>query len=337
MGGKALKHAKTERKSAEEYYDIAADVVSKCKSFCSKCHPIPAYRNKESFGDGDFVVVVNDYNTVDNSIKEIFKPVEMKRNGSCISFDYRGMQIDLILCNEDTYETSLTYFSYNDLGNLIGRIAHKLGFKYGHKGLLLPVRRGDDHIVGEIFISRDYDKILSFLGYNPEVFNKGFDNLEDIFAFACSTKYFNKAIYSYEALNHINRVRQRKRKVYQQFLDYVATNEEVAKHTDYEFLPKGIYLEEAKEFFPEAEIDRYLFDIYLAIQKHEDVKKKFNGDLVKQWINDPDLSGIILGKVINHVRSLFSTKQQFEDFILSTDQTVIISLTKYIHNHIVNL
>lgn len=38
------------------------------------------------------------------------------------------------------FNTSLEYLNWNDLGNLIGRIAHKFGLKYGHKGLLYIIK-----------------------------------------------------------------------------------------------------------------------------------------------------------------------------------------------------
>ena len=42
-----------------------------------------------------------------------------------------NFQIDFIKVGEENWETSKNYFSYNDLGNLMGRLAQRLGVKYG--------------------------------------------------------------------------------------------------------------------------------------------------------------------------------------------------------------
>lgn len=113
----------------------------------------------------------------------------------------------------EDFQTCRDYYTYNDLGNLIGRVAHKMGMKFGHLGLLYPLRDGD-HLIAELVVTRDTRQALEFMGYDFDRWNQGFDQLTDIFEFAASTPYFNPEAFTLENLNHRNRTRNRKRNTF---------------------------------------------------------------------------------------------------------------------------
>lgn len=325
MGGQALKDYGTERKSALEYFAIAKEVVDTCQSFCVRCEAIPAYTTKPDFGDGDFLMIPNetDPKEIKAAINAAFKPQVIIKNDSCYSFDFHKLQIDLIVSTPKYFEPTRNYFSFNDLGNIIGRTGHKMGFKYGHLGLSLPFRRHDSHIGEDLEVSLDTNKILKFLGYDPNIFFAGFSTLEEIFAYAVTSPYFNKEAFSYESMNHTNRTRQRKRLVYNKFLEYLETRTDLGA---YEFQPKEFYKQAAVDYFPEANLEAEFKRVEEKLKSHEITANRFNGNIVAKITK---LQGAELGQFIIKFKNNYGSKEAFEKWIeVSTDQEVVEAISK---------
>ena len=221
MGGNALSQVglETRRLQKDEYNEITAEILEKMCGLVDIAL-VPAYRNKESFGDADFVVSLR--NAGDNLrtiIVDTLHPTHYVKNGNCYSFNVRDFQVDFILHPVDIFSTALNYYSWNDLGNLMGRIAHKMGYKYGHDGLTYEFKDGD-YAFRDLFLSKNTSEVVRFLGFDPIRFAKGFDNIEDIFDFVATSSYFDPAIFLLENRNHKSRIRDKKRKTYMAFLDY---------------------------------------------------------------------------------------------------------------------
>jgi len=314
MGGNALKHLGTTRKSSDEYFSIAADVKSKLRQAFSGVTVmlIDSYSEKESFGDIDILISKDPLpaNWLD-VIKAEFKPQEIIDN-LVVSFDYKGIQVDLIPTPMHEMNIAFTYYSFNDLGNLIGRIAHKMGLKYGHNGLW-KVLREDTRVIANILVSDEPKEIFKFLGYNYERFNEGFDTLEDIFVFAASTPYFHRDIFQLDNMNHVSRVRDAKRPTYTAFLKWIEDKPELDKYTWYPYSDQMLessekeavkyeWLQKGLSTFPD-------FKTKYNIAIREDAlnlkfKKKWNGKLIGEvtgytgkklgflvkWLTDPSPS-----------------------------------------------
>lgn len=298
MGGNALKGFETKRLSRAEYSEVVSEVLA-ClanKFPGRRVEVIPAYREKESFGDLDILFNTSELH-VDllKYVKEELGTRAAVRNSNIVSFEHKGFQVDLIGTPEDEMDIALAYYSWNDLGNLVGRISHKLGVKFGHRGLHMIYRDGD-YQFGEYLVSRDVPAIFRFFDLDYTVFERGFDTLEDVFKFVASSKYFNKEIYLLDNRNATSRVRDNKRKTYSAFLEWVANQEGLPAypwtsfeerggyHTKAEFLPKLF------EVFPEYEAKHIAISKEFATELA--AKKLFNGELVREWTG---LTGLELG------------------------------------------
>ena len=181
---------------------------------------IPSYNDKKSFGDMDIIYAT--YNDVPLEVEvfiELFKPKEIVRNSNVISLEYKEFQIDFIHSPKEEYDYALSYFSYNDISNLIGKLSRRFGLKHGHNGLRLPLRDGDN-MIGEITLTLDHNRTLAFLGLDVEQFNKGFDNLDEIFSFVAASPHYNPDDYKLENISSAGRVRDKKRETYQKFLKF---------------------------------------------------------------------------------------------------------------------
>lgn len=319
MGGNALKNTFTRRYLADEYHDLTRVLVEKLRTDFPnrRINVLPAYRTKESFGDMDILfesdallVNMRDY------IEQTFSPSELVKNGNGYSFDVSELQIDLILMGSANYQTSLDYYSWNDLGNFLGRVAHKLGFKFGHEGLVM-IYNDDTHEYAQHVVSKDTAMILRFLGYDPGTFRMGFDTLDDIYRFASSSSYFNVDIFALENRNHTARVRDKKRATYNGFLEWMQSQTGLPAYPHETMDERGLrvskvyFLERAFEFFPDfkAEHDR----IHAEFAQWKAAKELFNGKLVGTITG---LSGIDLGILMKTLKGLSGDKLAFQKRVL---------------------
>ena len=228
-------------KLTKEQYDEVLSALTVTLPY--KTAAIPSYRSKYSFGDCDLLTTATD-EAFEESLSKDFILLGKKRNGSVTSYalkygSFPPFQFDLIKAREDSYEFNYNYLSYNDLGNLIGRVAAAFGFKFAHNGLYILAwysHKGEERSVGRVkengktndhaeykmeklFIS-NFDEALEFLGFDSSRFAQGFDTIDDILDFVASSKYFCKDFFLFENRNHDQRKRDVKRPTYLRALEY---------------------------------------------------------------------------------------------------------------------
>ncbi len=306
MGGNALKIA-TRRYSKQEYYNILPEIESLAKQIFDEVCITKCYSDKDSFGDIDVLCLSDDLGiNLFDKINEVFKPTEIFRNTNMWSFDYKEIQVDFILTSRENWETSKIYYSYNDVCNLIGKIAHRFGIKFGYKGLVwvgfIPQKT-------EIILTKDHNKILEFLGFDSKAFNIGFKTLEEIFNFIIESKYFNPVYFDLDLHSSSVRDRDIKRVNYQLFLQKI----EPLKNKDYLFLhpTKDYYLGLIDHYFP-GFLKQYS-DIFRKKEVDAEVKKIFNGNIVKHLYGNDFLR---LRKDLEIFKNSFDSKQSMNSAIL---------------------
>ncbi|KWU19085.1 hypothetical protein [Burkholderia cenocepacia] len=314
MGGNALKNTQTQRLDRDDFERVAQVVTHELRLAFpgTRVDVIPAYREKATFGDLDLLVQSEGMQAHGGGERlrkmavEVFNATDLFKNSNVLSFDYRsssaqtepGFQVDVIAMPSAEYEFALRYYSYNDLGNLIGRTAHKAGFSFGHAGLVYPFREGT-YMFREVALTRDFDAALRFLGYDPEQHRQGFDNLVDIFEYVTGSKYFNPDIFLLENRSYKARVRDRKRKTYTEFLDYIGARRLPA--FDYPE-DKNTWLPGAFEAFPNFR-DAY-HEAVEDLRNQRFLKERFNGERAREITG---LEGAKLGWVMKAVRESFET------------------------------
>ena len=240
MGGSAMQNYGVERLTKEQYNEVLSALTI---TLPYKTVAIPSYRAKDSFGDCDLLTTATD-EAFENSLSKDFALLGKKRNGGVTSYalqygNFPPFQFDLIKAKEDSFKFHYNYLSYNDLGNLIGRIAAAFGFKFAHDGLYILAwysHKGEErsvarvkeegktndcaeHKMEKLFIS-NFDEALEFLGFDSLRFSQGFNTIDDILDFVASSKYFCKDFFLFENRNHDQRKRDVKRPTYLRALEY---------------------------------------------------------------------------------------------------------------------
>lgn len=284
MGGNATKHFGTQRVNKQQFeqccnmlnnmlqqYVIEQNLQTKEK-FCV----IESYHDKQDFGDIDFL------STIDRQIFE--KLVEKTENINIVAkaeqFSYAiefklasdelvFVQVDYIKSNLEDFDFFKNFFAFNDLGNLIGRIAAQAGFSFGFDGLKRKIyvdNRGD--IINDLYsneisvtslvenarlfknelnrailktsiiVTKDFDNALKFLGFDVERFKQGFNNMNEVFEFVVSSTFFNKDAFLFENRNHKARARDKKRSNYLAALEYFKNKKDRKKQLSLSHMEK---------------------------------------------------------------------------------------------------
>lgn len=312
MGGNALSSSGATRCSRDVALKVLEDFLARFVGITgshvsdARVEPIAAYRHKPDFGDLDVLVDSRVFQSMSPlSIVEALsinygKSLPWVKNGPVLSVglplpgDDQCLQLDLISTPATEFDFSLGYFSWNDMGNLVGRVAHKMGLKFGHDGLWLPIREGTN-LFDELLITRDFGLALSFLGFDAARWREGFDSLDDIYQFVACGERFNPDLYPLENRNHTARVRDKKRPVYMGFLRWI---EEQPTLNRYLWLKdKSAYLPEVMSAFPALQVE---YDSSLARLAHSKaIRACFNGEMVGEITG---LTGKALGGFMAHFK-----------------------------------
>ena len=283
MGGQALKNTFTRRYSRKEYIKLEVDVQTKLHKLNINSRVPEYFGAKDTFGDLDVLILAESLKGKDmrEIIEDHFAPNEIYHNGSVYSFDYKEFQIDFILVKTKYWDSSYHYYSYNDLGNLIGRISYQMGFRYGHYGLKLVYRHPDGGRKFEMILSQEILDILNFLGFDIDTYGQ-FHELQDVFDYVIASKYFNPRIFQYEALNHQNKTRNKKRVNYAGFLDYVET---MKFPNAYIYEDKDYYVKMAEDYFG-IDIVSKIEEWKKEVERDKAIAEKFNGHKIMEHVRD---------------------------------------------------
>jgi len=238
MGGNAFAHLKINRMNMDIYNQIKNDIINKLSKYVI-IEIAPELPDKLDFGDLDLIYLLKDtkINLV-NTIKEIFNPVDIKINGRTISWVYElnelYYQIDCNKCpNETMLEMYKFYFSYSDLGGIIGRIASYYNLKYGFNGLFLHL--SEDIVInhnnnlknitkynnsyGTVILNSNPRSICEYMDLDYDKYISGFNSNIEIYDWICNSKLFKPDIFV--RLNTEHRKRIKVRPFYQKFREYI--------------------------------------------------------------------------------------------------------------------
>lgn len=329
MGGNALSSPSI-RLTKENYNRISGECLAKLQKHSPrrKATVIESYRSKPDFGDCDILVESGEHYCPWAAAKAL-GAVEVVRNGPVTSTGLPAnpalgatagnlFQVDLIAIDALSFDFAKGYFGFNDLGNLVGRTAHRMGLSHRHDGLWFFLRDGD-YKFREILLTRNYEEALEFLGYDITVYRQGFDTLEDIFKFVAASKYFNKDIFLLENRNAKSRIRDRKRTTYMAFLRYCQDSPELAQFE---------YPDSKDDWLPLIAQSFGHFEAALAqankdLDRQRAVKAKFGG----QWVSElTGLTGKDLGGLMQRFKQQFESPGALQDYVMATSESELSSV-----------
>ncbi len=314
MGGNVFKDNKR-MESKQEFYSV----YGKQHKFLSSNNihefiELPRQiESKTSFGDMDLVVNINKLETYKSKLIAAGYPVS--RNGIVLSYQTpEKYQIDLIGIDKNKLNYALRYFSFGDHGNILGKlISYHFSLKHSFNGLYYSFVKDSGNFKNNIFLSLDYVDALDLLGLSHYKFIEGFATEEEIFEWIYESPLMNTEIYSFDKMTNRDATRDRKRKFYNSWLDFLKTKEPkvVERLTKEE---RDNILEKNFEGFKQVKDSLEMHYKLLC-----EYREKFNGNIVKEISG---FEGKKLGNLMKNLKELLPeykvrhmTSEEVKDFI----------------------
>lgn len=317
----------------ETYQANGAMAVAALRETAPTCRAtvIPSIPSKQDFGDIDILVEQDARPTLPAAIDRLGAK-EVRHNGPVVSIGMPGVdgvvQVDFIYVPAANYEFALAYFGFNDMGNLLGRVAHKAGFKLGERGLLYVVRDEDNssHVLQELAVTNDWDEALDLLGYDAKRYragvNGGFQTMDDVFRYVVSSPYIYADMYTLENRSHAARTRDRKRPTYRAFLEWLEKDEVVVPPPwEDKALVRQFMLQTAKDRFPD--FARAHAEAVELNNLRKRAGLKWNGEIARELTG---LDGVELGELMQRVRGQFPNKEEMWRWLIDADESEIAEM-----------
>lgn len=305
MGGNLFKLGRLPR---AEYLEIEQELRVYLDQKFGDLYRIPRYYgDKADFGDVDIVLstdaISGDWQQLKEEIIADLQLTNYKSDGPIFSTVYRNFQVDYFIRGPKYFESTYKFLSFNDIGNLIGKIFKRFNLKYGERGLNYVFRRADNHYSRDIPISTDFKHIFSFLQLDYAKWEAGFANKKELFDWVVACPYFS--VVPYEKLSAQLKKRIRERPTIQAFMKYLEEHK-ITKRYDFE--DKKSYLPLISDYFPEAHL---LEEIAYEQQREayvNAIREKYNGRIIMELI--PELSGKELGSFMKDFQAQFEDHEE---------------------------
>jgi len=334
MGGLSLKNLpedkKTRRYHKDEYFNLSEELLPKIKEiFNTDISLVMSYHNKETFGDMDILILNKGYDNIPKLIQEL-EPSEINGNGNVYSFDYKNLQIDLIMTDPENWEASNIFFQWGDLGNLMGKLFNSYGnmdnfiLKYGFDGMKIKmIYNGYSKYLS---LTKDNKKAFEFLGLDFERHKEGFNDQFEMFDYIIGSKYFSYDIFQWENLTSVNKNRNKRRPVFIEFLKYIESHKNIITYDE----KNEIYLENLSRFFNINIKEEYQM-LVDKVEYDKSISDKFGGKYIMESFNLE--SGKELGKMmLNFKMEIESNNGDYNDFINNHSREELKSMFKRLNN-----
>jgi hypothetical protein len=252
------------------------------------------YGDKPDFGDMDVIVPSRpDWDVVRAEIVSDLKITQTKAVGRVFSTVFHGLQTDFFAVPEQFIDSTYDFMSFNDLGNLLGRICKRFNLKWGEHGLSYVFRRANsDHYLRDLPLTTDFALVCAFLGLDHSAWRAGFPTLTSLFEWTIASPYFSVAPYLDE-LGGTLAARATVRPTIAQFIEFLRERGIIQRP---EFADKTCYVEQIAAAFPAADLMGQLAHEREREARALAVSAKFSGKLVMRL--RPEVTGQALGELI---------------------------------------
>ena len=131
------------------------------------------------------------------------------------------VQVDVHVCPDETFQWQMFHQSHGDLWNLLGTAIRPVGLTANDSGLHLRIEEIEpfDRKRSLVVLTREPREVVEFLGLQAGVFDKRFCNIDELYRFASSCRFFDPGRYRKDGLKANDRKRMAQRKVYQDFVE----------------------------------------------------------------------------------------------------------------------
>lgn len=242
-------------------------------------HRIPRYYgDKIDFGDIDVLVQDRgDWDVQRAAVVEALGITDTKTVGRVFSTAFRGLQTDFFPVAPQYLGSTYDFMSFNDLGNLLGRICRRFELKWGELGLAYVFRRTsvNNHVV-DLPITQDFGRVCEFLGLEHAAWVRGFATLVELYEWVVRSPYFSVAPYLDDPAGAMAK-RGRDRPTIARFVEFLRERDIAARPV---FGERSAYLDLVVAAFPEARLAEQLAAEHAAEARAVAIAARWSGKLV---------------------------------------------------------
>jgi len=215
--------------------------------------------------------------------------------------------------SQEEFDWLYDYNSYSS-SVIFGKLFKKAGFKYNELGLRYiqyAFSKSHKYEVGEYILTKDLKTILDIFELDHEEFKKGFNTIEEFFAFIIKTPYL-------KVEKFVDLEKEAKNETLQKLQEYLILNK--VQNDNY----KSFKQERVIELFPVL-VDEIVKLKEKAKNKIEAVNK-FNGQAIMETI--PGVKPTDIGRIMGEFRDSFDSKEAFKEFITERSKDEIFNKLK---------
>jgi hypothetical protein len=259
---------------------------------------IPRYHDaKADFGDMDVIMATAaDWGERRQQIAAELGITRVKIVGHVFSTVSRELQTDFFAVPASRLDSMHAFMSFNDVGNIIGRMCRRFNLTWGEDGLSYVHRRASaDSYRADLPVTKDFARVCAFLGLDHAQWLRGFADLDALFTWVTASPHFSIAPY-------VDHVLRNERPTITRFRAWLRERE-VTQRPD--FGEKASYLPAVIAAFPEADLPAQLAVEHEREARAVALRAKWSGKLVMQL--RPELSGAALGEFIQAFRASFGS------------------------------
>ncbi len=287
MGGNALKNIETQRLSLSEYTRVLSEIIQILEEEQIEYQIGRELPRKESFGDIDVLLSWDRSDVFVPWLHRVFPSDEYKHCGEVHSFAYEDRyQIDFVIV--DKLDLAHFYFSYGDMGTIVGRCARRQKLQFGHNGLFALIEDDQRNVVFKLLLCEDPAEICSFFHLSYEEWTRGeFSTWKEVCEWILTCRFFRKSIFQEELSGHYRK--RTKRPFYAYFLDLL--NDDSTQYFE-----ETVSLEDILKYFRKEEEWKTIQE---NIRMEREFKQKYNARL---FINEgipPKQVGVVMQKFVD--------------------------------------
>lgn len=139
--------------------------------------------------------------------------------------DQRYIQLDLHVCDPESFAWEVFHHSHGDFWNLIGSTVRPLGLTPSNSGLYVRIQEleAKNRNAARVLLTASPSKTLAFLGLDESRYWQEFNTVEELFAYAATCRFFNPKKYDPVTirgdLKSNDRARAKKRAVFRMWVE----------------------------------------------------------------------------------------------------------------------
>ncbi|KAG9696196.1 hypothetical protein KCU95_g4455, partial [Aureobasidium melanogenum] len=231
MGGRAFPDLHVPRMNRQVYEKVKQTAMKILSKRFVNTTTIPEAPEKLDFGDVDFVIELSP------SMPLPFQQVALdlgaktvKNNHPTYSFAVplentdAGVQafaqVDIQVCPPGDLAWTIFLHGYGDLGSILGTFNHGNGFTSKNDGFFVRIKEQEaqNWSASQVFLSKDPDLVMDFLGLDKHKFHRGFETERQLFGWAVRSKLFSRRLVEKKRDNSEMRSRMEKRPMFRRFM-----------------------------------------------------------------------------------------------------------------------